>query len=285
MCFEKDLELTKCMTCLTIVDEQLLSFKITSINNLVKKVINNNYDYQRKVNPLITNILSKSNKFRYVGCFDVENNTYSKVKELEYINIKNIKYMSHCLCYHPLKNNHYIIDENDKIYVIGSTCIGKFIICIKCNKYKTNKSLLCVDCKKEKTILLQYKTITDRVKDGRNRAINKYIKKIKTSQFSIIKKENDIKEMKLTLTYNKGRFNFGKYIMRYWNDIIEDDIFYIVWIYSLYISNKSNKNMDHLINYIQTDLKDKEYIERILIEECFNRYGLIEPGYDNRICL
>lgn len=271
MCLKNDI-LENCSNCLDNINKILLSFKLNDINKLVKKVIDNNYHYNNKVNPKITNILSKSNKFRYIGSLNIDTMEYTKEKSFQHINIENIDYQSYCLCYHKLtKYNYYIMDQNNLIYVIGSSCIDKFVKCIECDKYKKNKNLKCVECKKQDTIKRTYKGIADKIKQGNNRKINKYIKRVNNSQ-----KESDIEfreKRKLTT------INFGKYNGESFNSVIYNDISYVIWIYSKYILNEHNKNMGLLINYIMNNKYDDLYTAMLIVNECKYEYGLIENGY------
>ena len=274
MCFKNDIDNgERCYYCLEKITGQLLSFKLNDINKLVNLVIKNNYCYCYQVNPKITHNLSSSNKFRYVGNFDSNTMKYTKVKEFKHINIENIPYVSYCLCYHYIIHNHYIIDENNLIYVIGSNCIEKFITCIECNKPKTNTTLKCIECKKQDTIKRTYKGIADKIKQGKNRKINKYIKRINNSQ-----KESDreFREKRRLTT-----INFGKYKGKSFNYVIYNDISYVIWIYSKYILNEHNKNIRLLINYIMNNKYDDTYTAMLIIKDCQADYGIIENGYLN----
>ena len=196
-----------------LIVSQLRSFNIEELDELLDKY-ENNYTNSNFVGK-ITTILSKRINFQDYG----GNLTYDeKGSDIELLKFRNTHsdyyqnitdnaefppYMHHCLCFHYIEFNRFIIDKKtNKIYVVGRCCIKKFIKkdkggrrCFKCtSKHKCN-SKYCVDCKK-------INIIQDKIKNYENKKINSYINSVKNKQEKEIEY---LKTKKQTIKWKKDR--------------------------------------------------------------------------------
>lgn len=116
------------------------------INNIIYNIENNE---QLPKSGIITGIMNKNKK--QLG---FTRNNYKASME--------VHKTTRCMCFHYIKNNEYIYNNEGKCYIVGTCCINFFSknkksICNQCGDNYQGKQECCKSCKKSNKIEEDYK--------------------------------------------------------------------------------------------------------------------------------